>query len=47
LIQTLDAIQFITANKKSTYIVSFDKDFKGKGIELKTLEEVMNSYFPN
>lgn len=36
-----DATQYLATNKLGTYIVTFDKSFNGKGIEIKTPAEVL------
>lgn len=38
-----DAMQYVCTNKLGTYIVTFDKSFKGKGIEIKTPKEVLKT----
>ncbi len=36
-----DATQFVAANKLGTYLVTFDKDFKKTGLQIKTPKEVL------
>ncbi len=36
-----DALQFIAANRKKTCIVTYDKDFKRKGVEVKTPKQIL------
>ena len=36
-----DAIQYLAANRLNTYLVTFDKDFKGTGLEIKTPAQVL------
>lgn len=38
-----DAMQFVAAQKAGTYIVTFDKDFKNKPIQVKTPKEVLKA----
>lgn len=38
-----DAMQYVCTNKLGTYIVTFDKSFKGKGIEVKTPKEILKT----
>lgn len=37
-----DTVQFLAAQKASTYIVTFDKDFAGKPVIAKTPKEVLD-----
>jgi predicted nucleic acid-binding protein len=36
-----DATQFIAANKLMTYLVTYDKDFKDTGLQIKTPKEIL------
>lgn len=36
-----DATQYVCANKLGTCLVTFDKDFEGKGIEVKTPAQIL------
>ncbi|MEK7126585.1 MAG: PIN domain-containing protein [Patescibacteria group bacterium] len=38
-----DAMQFVATQKAGTYIVTFDKDFKNKPIQVKTPKEVLKT----
>jgi len=38
-----DAMQFVATQKCGTYIVTFDKDFDGKAIEVKTPAQVLKT----
>ncbi len=38
-----DTMQFIATQKAGTYIVTFDKDFKNKSIQVKTPKEVLKT----
>ncbi|OGJ42275.1 hypothetical protein A3B60_01940 [Candidatus Peregrinibacteria bacterium RIFCSPLOWO2_01_FULL_39_12] len=38
-----DAMQFVATQKAGTYIVTFDKDFKNKPIQIKTPREVLKT----
>lgn len=42
-----DAVQYIAANKLGTYLVTFDKDFKNKGLEIKTPEKILKEMYSN
>lgn len=38
-----DAMQFVATQKAGTYIVTFDKDFKNKPIQIKTPKEILKT----
>ncbi len=38
-----DTMQFVATQKAGTYIVTFDKDFKNKPIQIKTPKEVLKT----
>lgn len=40
-----DAMQFIAAQKKGTYLVTYDKDFTDKPVAVKTPAQVLKQYF--
>ena len=42
-----DATQYVATNRIGTYIVTFDKGFKDKGIEVKTPKEILESIIKN